>query len=241
MKLKFSLITLSLISIFTFKVIAQTNIHVQGSGDINFIGDYTINSSSRESKADIKGSPYYNKEFMFGELELIDGKTVKGLLRYNIYAQELELIVKKDTLIITDPTKIKNIDFSGKKFIYSLILEDKRNKDFISGAYFETMNSGECKILVKRRINLRENTFTDYYGGGGGDGSQRYIPELTYYIKKSDDRPAIKLKKNKKFLFEVLGEHENKIKEFISEKDLNPKNTKDLVKIIEYYNQLNNS
>lgn len=238
MKTKLFTTLFFLITLFISEVWGQTNIHVQGA---SFIDSYTINSSSREDKAQIKGSPFYNKDFMFGELELVDGNTVKGLFRYNIYAQELEVIVKKDTLIITDPTKIKNFDFSGKQFIYSLILEDRKKTDFISGAYFESVNNGECKLLIKRRINLRENTFTDYYGGGGGDGSQRYIPELTYYIKKSDDKPAIKLKKNKKFILNYFEDYKNEISDYISSQNLNTRNEQDIIKIIEYYNQLKNS
>lgn len=238
MKTKLFPAILLLITIFISESKGQTNIHVMG---MNFIGDFTMNVSSREDKTDIKGSPFYNKDFMFGELELVDGSTVKGLFRYNIYDQELEIIVKRDTLIITDPTKIKNFDFSGKKFIYSLILEDGKKTDFISGAYFETVNNGECKLLIKRRINLRENTFTDYYGGGGGDGSQRYIPELTYFIKKSDDKPAVKLKKSKKFILNYFDDYKDEINDYISSQNLSVRDEQDIIKIIEYYNQLKNS
>ena len=238
MKRQFLIITLILIIAFSIKGLAQSGVYVQGA---SFIGDFTIGASERKSKFDTKGSPYYNKDFMFGELELQNGNKLKGLFRYNIYAQELELIVEKDTLIINDPTKIKNIDFSGKAFIYSLILDDRKRNDYISGAYFEVLNEGKCKVLVKREINLRENRYVAHYGGGGGDGSQRYIPELSYYIRLSDNTPALKIKKSKSNIIRLFSDHKAEIDKYISDNKLKLAEDKDLVKVVEYYNTLKES
>jgi len=235
MKKQFLITTLILIITFSIKGLAQSTAYVRG---MKFMGNITISSSERKSKLDTKGSPYYNKDFMFGELELQDGNKLKGLFRYNIYAQELELIVQKDTLIITDPTKIKNIYFSGKDFIYSLILDDRKRNDYVSGAYFEVLNKGKCKVLVKREINLRENRYLAHYGGGGGDGSQRYVPELSYYLRLSDDKPALKIKKSKGSILKILGDHETEIEKYISDNKLKLSENKDLIKVVEYYNTL---
>ncbi|OFX19466.1 MAG: hypothetical protein A2041_12005 [Bacteroidetes bacterium GWA2_31_9b] len=215
---------------------SQSSIYVQG---MNFVGEFTVNSNSRNSIPFTKGSPYYNRDFMFGELELQNGGKLKGLFRYNIYNQEFEVIVKRDTLIISEPTKVKTIDFANKSFVYSLIHEKKGNTSYLAGAYFETLNKGNCKLLIKRKINLRENKYVDYYGGGGGDGSQRYIPEETYYIKLSDDKPAIKLKRKKDFVLELFSDHKVEIEKFISENKIKLKKDQDFLKVIEYYNQLN--
>ncbi len=235
MKKRFLIITLILLITFSIKGLAQTGIYVQGA---SFVADFTIGASERKSKLETKGSPYYNKYFMFGELELQNGNKLKGLFRYNIYAQELELIVAKDTLIVNDPTKIKNIDFSGKTFIYSLILENRKRNDYVSGAYFEVLNKGDCKALIKRRINLRENRYLAHYGGGGGDGSQRYIPELSYYLRLSDDKPALKIKKSKGSILKILDDHKKEIEKFISDNKLKLTEDKDLIKVVEYYNTL---
>ncbi len=238
MKKQILIITIFLLIAFSIKGLAQTTVYVQG---MSYVGRFTIGASERKSKLNTKGSPYYNKDFMFGELELQDGNMLKGLFRYNIYAQELELIVEKDTLIINDPAKIKNIDFSGKKFIYSLILDDKKRKDYISGAYLEALNNGNCKVLIKREINLRENRYVAYYGGGGGDGSQRYIPKLSYYLRLSDDKPALKLKKSKRSIIKILDDHKKEIEKYISDNKLKLTKDKDLVKVVEYYNTLKES
>lgn len=234
MKKRISITSIMLLA-YCLNSFAQQGIHIQGA---TFMGDFTISSSEREAKADFKGSPYYNQDFMFGEMELKDGNKIKGIFRYNIYAQELEFVVKKDTLIITDPTRIKNLAFSGKAFIYSLILKEKRKTDFISGAYFEVLNEGSCKVLIKREINLRENRYTAHYGGGGGDGSQRYIPELSYYIRLSDDKPALKLKKTKKSIIKLFDDHKNEIEKYISENKLKLTEDIDIIKVVEYYNAL---
>lgn len=236
MKLKknFALFFLFFLSFST--CFSQSNIYIKG---LDYIGEFTISSSSRKSTLFTKGSPYYNRDFMFGELELQNGAKMNGLFRYNIYNQEFEVIVKKDTLIVSEPTKVKTINFAGKSFIYSLILEKKGGDSYISGAYFETLNNGNCKLLIKRKINLRENKYVDYYAGGGGDGSQRYIPEKSYYIKISEDKPAIKLKRKNKFVVELFPNHQTEIEKFIADNDLNIRKDKELLKIIEFYNQLN--
>jgi len=64
MKKQFLIITLILFIAFSIKGLAQTGAYVQG---MSFVGDFTIGASERKSKLDTKGSPYYNKDFMFGE------------------------------------------------------------------------------------------------------------------------------------------------------------------------------
>lgn len=223
---------------FGLKTVIAQNVYVQGH---NFNGDFTVHSTNSKSKLDIKGNPYYNRDFMFGELQLRDGKKMKGLFRYNIYHQEFELIVEKDTLTISNPILLEKIDFGGKSFMYSLILEDNKREDFIAGAYFEVLNKGNCKVLIKRGIKLKENKYVENYGGGGGDGSHRYIPNETYYIKLSDDMPAQKLIKSKSRFVNYFGEYQHEIVKYIDANKLNINEEKDLIKLIDYYNKLNKS
>jgi hypothetical protein len=217
-------------------VFSQGSIHVQGLGGVS---QFASSLNLEEERAySIKGSPYYNKSFMFGKAEMYDGREFSGLFRYNAYYEEMEFIYVNDTLMIDNPISIKYIHFAAKKFTYSVIVGNYWRKNFIHGGYFEVLTEGPCQLLIDYDMDFRQNRYVAYYGGGGGDGNYRYVPDEIYYIRLQEDEPAFKLKLNKRFFYKQFPDLKEEISKYIKDKSINLKNRTDLISLVEHINTL---
>ena len=234
MKTILSFITTILI-FYSTTIKAQTSVHVQG---LKTVSSFTTNSPADETFNKIKGSPYYNKEFMFGNVAMYDGKKYNGLFRYNLYSQEMEFIYKYDTLIIDNPIKVKHISFAAKKFAFSVIVQNQWRKNLIYGGYFEVLNQGQCQLLIKYEMDFRLNKYVANYGGGGGDGSYRFIPSEYYFMRLNIYEPAFKFKKSKRFIFKTFQDNKKEISAFMKSDKINMNKRGDLIKLFEYINTL---
>lgn len=215
---------------------AQTSIHM--STGIGGVSSFTTSSTGKETHTGIKGSPYFNKDFMYGYVEMNDTLKFSGLFRYNLFNQEMEFIFRNDTLIIDNPIKIKYVCFAAKKFTYTVIVQNVIRKNLIYGGYFEVLNDGKCQLLIKYEMDFRLNRYVPYYAGGGGDGSYRFIPNEYYYMRLNIDEPALKLKKSKRFILKTFKENKYEISTFMKKNKIDINKKKDLIKLFEYINKL---
>jgi hypothetical protein len=215
--------------------IAQVNIHVQGLGGVS---EFATSASMEEKSYSIKGSPYYNKDFMYGKAETNDGRNFNGLFRYNMYNEEMEFIYKTDTLIIDNPISLKYIHFAAKKFTFSVVVDNFWRQNYIYGSYFEVLNEGPLQLLIKFDSDLMLNRYVPFYGGGGGDGNYRYISSGKFYIRLNIDEPAFKFKTTKKFIMNTFPDHNIAINEYIKTHKIDLKKQNDLVNLFEYINSL---
>jgi len=75
-----------------------------------------------------------------------------GLFRYNLFAQEFEMVYKMDTFAISAPLDIKSILLSNKKFIYGFYIEREFGNEYLGSSYFEVLNEGKCKLLIRHEV-----------------------------------------------------------------------------------------
>ncbi len=219
----------------SFNSYSQSSIYISGNPGIS---EFASKLSLEEKPTIIKGSPYYNLDFMYGEVETYRGSNFNGLFRYNIYNEEMEFIYKRDTFMIDNPIILKYIKFAAKTFTYSVIIDKFWQSKYIYGGYFEVLNEGPCQLLIRYEMDFRQNRFVPYYGGGGGDGSYRYIPEQKYYLRLDIDEPAFRLKNNKRFFYKTFPEKKTEIAQFLKEHHLNLKQKNDLITLFQFINSL---
>ena len=193
-------------------------------------------SYGKKSAETVLGSKYLVESWISGSISMKDKSMEVGLnLRYNIYSQQMELVHKGDTLVVTAPFKIDRIQFAGKEFLYCLTI-DKDNA--MSAGYFEVLVDGEkCKLLLKREITVREDSYSSNYMGGGGSGMSYYAKNEHYYMKKKGEE-AIKISKSKRKLLRFFSDKNEEIEAFIQKENLMLTNYNHLVKLIRYYNSL---
>ena len=203
------------------------------------IASFTIEKSNYSKKEEIKGNPYYNKEWMFGKLKIKNNLSYSGLFKYNIHHQQMEMIHKKDTFIISNPLYVEYVNFSNITFIYSLIISTGKGPEKISGSYFEAHNNLEDNyvLLSKFKSNIKVNDYGNKYAGGIGDGSKRYVTNKSFYVKLYNG-PAKKVHLSKNGIAKLFPDKKN-VKKYIQENKLNMNDTKDVALLFDYYNKLN--
>lgn len=182
----------------------------------------------------VKGSPYLNDEFMFGVMSTVEAVKIEGLrFRYDIYGDEMQFILKDDTASITKPLTLRHIEIGDQKFIYDVY---ETGEDMVAAGYFEVIEEGELTGLLRREMELDQDSYTENYGGGGGTKDFYYKDSKAHYLKL-DQEIAIKVNNKKRFL-EVIPFYRDEVKTFMKKERISVKNRKDFKKLVAYYNTL---
>jgi hypothetical protein len=182
----------------------------------------------------VKGSPYLDDEFLFGVMSTVEAIKIEGLkYRYDIYADEMQFILKDDTASITKPLTLRSIQIGDKIFIYDVY---ETGENMVAAGYFEVIEGGKLTGLLRREMELEQDIYTPNYGGGGGTKDFYYKDSEQHYVKFNKD-VAIKVSNKKQFL-EIIPYHKNKVKAFIKSEKISVKNSRDFKKLIAYYNTL---
>jgi hypothetical protein len=160
-----------------------------------------------------------------------------GLFRYNLYAQEFEMIFNRDTFAITSPLDVRSITMSNKRFIYGFYIDREFGSDYLGSSYFEVLNEGSCKLLARHEIKIKE------YGGPvthswAGDGSDSFVKIRQLYIQKGDGMEVVQLRKKKKQLKEIFADRYYEVEQFIRKEKLSVKDEQELIRVFNYYNKL---
>lgn len=184
------------------------------------------------------GSPYLNKDFMYGKIIMKDNTVMEGLFRYNIYNQEVVAIIDKDTLAVAKPLNMIEFQMAAKRFTYALIVDKDMGKPYVTGSFFEILEDGELQLLKRHYSRLETFKYASNYMGGAGDGRDYFEHVSELYFREGPGSEARQLKKPKKVLMEVMEDEEEKVEKYIRESKLSFQSEKDLRELVKYYNQL---
>ncbi len=168
----------------------------------------------------------------FKEVNRID-----GLFRYNLYAQEFEMIYGSDTLAIRSPLDIKSISLSNKKFIYGFYIEREFGNDYLGSSYFEVLNEGGCKLLVRHNVKIKSQSGPVTHSWAGGEGDS-FVKIRQLYYQKAEGMEVKHMKKNRKCLKEIFADRYYEIEQYIRSERININDEKELIKVFNYYNSL---
>ena len=192
---------------------------------------------------DIKGSPYDNPEFQKGEF-FVDGVSQgQFLLRYNTYADEIEVIENKklkDFNINKELEAFLRLDKSkaiiGKKIIEFYSYEEGKNIN--KGYFISLVDKKDYSILLRKRCILtpaqKAATFNE------ADRSAKFTTYNDFYkLEKSELRPK-KITINKKNILKEYPSDKEKIKTYLRQHKIDFKNPADIIKIYTFLENLNN-
>ncbi len=185
----------------------------------------------------MEGSPYANSSFSVGNIykgdELIK-KTV--LLRYNALSKQIEM---KNNNIKSDDEygsliKAEDIYATIEGKTYKLVPFEN---SVANGDYYEVMTKGKTYDLYKK-TNV---TFVQPYTAKTSyekDKPAKFVQNYKYYLSTKDDGKLIELPSSNRKLIKFLGEKDKGVKDFIKSNKIDSDNDKDLVKLIQRYDNL---
>jgi hypothetical protein len=171
------------------------------------------------------------------EAQIDEIEKINGLFRYNLYAQEFEMIYDRDTFAIIAPFNVRSISVSNMKFIHGFYVEESVSRLYLGSSYFQVMNDGECKLLVRHAVKIRGGGAPVTYNWANAEGDAFVqFEQLFYQVRDgSEIRP---LKKRKSALRDLFGERYEKVMLYMKTEDLSLKKSEDLARMFSYYNLL---
>jgi len=216
--------------------LCQSQILMVGSEDIldKMRLNKGVNGIETIPYANIKGDPYYFKDFQKGKLIVNTGQKVDVNLRYDIYANEMHINNNNEIYAIIHPEKIKLIEVDSIKFIYSDYVKSPDDKTPGKGSYFILETAGKCNLLLKKNIRIQDAEPAKLYQDAK---PPKFILTTDTYYLKTGDNPAVRIK-SKNDLISMLSDKKDALLRYISSEKLGTKNVEDLVKIVSYYNGL---
>lgn len=201
---------------------------------VEYIDGIKTYRSMKSGGQGIIGEPFLDKEFTEGAVFFSDSTKLEDVkLRYNVYQDKMEVVFQGDTVGIQPSYRMTGLQLGDKIFINSLMY-DEWTREFKYG-YLELLINGKVMLLKKYEKSFKYNSFATNYNGGGGDRNFHFIDKEKLFYKKGVES-AIQVKKRKKKVLEIFGDHAEKIEEYVKENNLRYRKEEDLAKIFQYYN-----
>ncbi len=210
------------ITFFQGKSIAQ-DFRIETPPGYNFI--YNSNNLPKG----IDGTPYLT-DWQKAELQLIDGSVIYDLpMRYNVYTGQM--IFKKNDEIygIGAPDSISMIKFNGSIFKYKGFVIN----DVFERTYYEIVIDDKASLYKKYDMVITPSNYNEALDVG--NKNDRFTLKETLYLQKGDK--LVELDKKKKVM-QFFSDKEKEISDYIKQEKLSYKDENDVIKLVEYYNQL---
>ena len=235
-------LALGLITLFSISAFAQGG--TQAAGFTELQGKLIDVEQQRASYglndlelSKMEGSPYAKSTFSVGNIykgDKLIKKTV--LLRYNALSKQIEM---KNNNIKSDDeygSLVKALDIyatiEGKT--YKLIPFEN---SVANGDYYEVMTKGKTYDLFKKTNVKFINAYTAKTSYEK-DKPAKFVQEYVYYLSTKEDGKLIELPSSKRKLIKFLGEKDKGVKDFIKSNNIDSDDDKDLVKLIQRYDNL---
>lgn len=185
----------------------------------------------------VEGDYYLNPDWYEGFITLKNNQTFQQYpLKYDIFNDILEIKVK-DEIKILKGEKIASFTWfneARKEEIFYLNSHDYRLNGTPLIGFFELVADGKVQLLSKVEVAIKDPTYLQ-----GLDMGKQYTEILkkeVYYL--SDASKALKEIKNKKDLWEYLGNDAQHVKQHMRQAKLSVKKKQELAQIVSFINQI---
>lgn len=228
-----------------FLILYSVSIMCYSQQNITFVdgrGAFQANSSNfitiyNDDTIDVEGSKYIQENYIPATISVYSG--YKFNVRYNAYDDEMEVQGKENKSFALNKTE-KNVEvtFLNTNTIYSIYSYNNSDGEADFG-YFQKLTSGEKASLLKKEkiMFIQEKQSKTGYDAYRPPQFKRLKDK--YYIKTKNNPKAIELPKNKKLIANLFPEVKTDILKFIKENKLKTNNKKDLIKLVNFINELN--
>ncbi len=182
-------------------------------------------------EVDVQGSPYINELYKKGTTVVYGKKSREALMRYNAHTNEIEIIDENGRArsILRQRNIVAN--FGGKSYE---VVEYIENGELKLG-YFNPLNDGRAQLLWRPKKIFVQAENPD-------NGYDTFSPPTfkdvsRYYIRKKG-KPAETIRLSKRSILKYLDDETKTLKEYIRINNLNLKEEKDVITLVEFYNSL---
>ncbi|RZT96042.1 hypothetical protein EV201_0673 [Ancylomarina subtilis] len=181
-----------------------------------------------------EGSPYLDKEFQTGSLIKKDSSIFDNLkLRYNIYNDRVEFL-KKDIIKIVPSRNFTSKVIIGEK---TFKLSQYLIKGHPKFGYLEQLTQGDCCLYYRHKVSLNPAVQGNAYQE---PKPAKFVNAKGMFFIQLKDEPIMQITK-KKHLIVQLSNNNNDIQKFYKKEKINIKMKEDFIKLVQYYNELNES
>jgi hypothetical protein len=184
----------------------------------------------------IKGSPYENNKFLLGIIrDASNNKNTQMYMRYNIYADEIEVKTTLSSPEIKSLAKQYYINCTIDKKIYQYHSFTDKLNNTLEG-YLIVLYQGKNYSLYKHLTS----SFTPKQFAKSSINSEEpptFDTKTGFYIKIGDAISSLPNKK--KVLLNTFSVHRKKLKSYISKNRINLRKENKLLKLIKYLDGLN--
>lgn len=187
------------------------------------------------SVENIEGSPYANEEFVFGSL-YVDAKLHKKnvLLRYNIFAEEIEISTGGKSKESTYDALLKSPSFYARIGTATYIFAPY-NESNIDGGYFEFLATGHhFDLYEKTKILFIKATEPRPYAPAA---SAKFLRITAYYLVSKSGK-FFKIPNNHSKVVKEWDSDSDTLKTFLKANDIDLSNRKDVVRTFNFYETL---
>lgn len=184
---------------------------------------------------DVQGSPFYNTEWITGNMTLVNNKVYKNVnMKYDQLKDKVYVKANNgDMILLGDKVKEFTLDYpvmgnvSEKKFrlgYYNI-------PDATADSYFEVLADGKTQLLKRVTKFIQENQ--EY---NSASATKTFMEVVKYYVVTQGNGTLIK--KDKKSILKALSDKQPALEKHISDNNLNFKQDTDIAKLVTYYNTL---
>ncbi|MBS9461731.1 hypothetical protein LV716_11760 [Flagellimonas sp. HMM57] len=197
-------------------------------------------TAKKFDETNIRGSRFYRRGFLEGSIYSKDGLEGKNLMRYDGYNDEVQIKISPSDTTIVMLTQNKDIYcvLGREKIVYREYFD--KDGEAIYGHLFKLAETDDL-ALFERRIKKYKEGKAATTSFEVPVASRFVLQTELYYLDKKDNKIQFfkPSKKNLVAMFETDDKTKNdKLKKFISSSRLNYKDTKDIVQVLYYYNNL---
>ena len=170
-----------------------------------------------------------------GKIVLVDGDTLKGLIKYDFPQNLIQCIVNNKQAEIYTARKVlffEIFDETVHKYRRFFVLPYSNASNYKSPVFFELL--GEGNITMLSREFLEYKTFNSAFYSGS---YTRLVQTYQYYLMKKDGTIE-HFRGNKNDLLALMGSKANIVDKYIKANRLDFNDKYDLARIVVYYNSL---
>jgi hypothetical protein len=207
----------------------------QGAGSGMNITDHLLIAETRrlsksEASEPIDGTPYLEDDFQEGRVVTTKGVFAAVPMRYNVEGDYVEFKQKDVTYILDPSPSIKKVSLHAT----NLVVDNYNVKGKSVSGFYVLLDSGKLTLLMKKKVILRPAKAPKAIETEGRPARYEELGDEFFY--KLDGGPLSEVISVKKLL-EVLTDHSDEVKAFVSKERISKKEH-ELVKLVQYYNQL---